>query len=202
MKPAYPVTFDIIRPERYDRAQIALRLVGIVVLSIMGVTVGRFFGLLYLVLPILAAIFISTQGSEGYLCGKGARVARVLNWIMAIAAYYALLTDRFPMESPETFVRFEVQPEGKPTIGSALLRLLYSLPGALLLIVLWFVGAIGWFFAAILILAQRTYPEGLFSFQCGVLRWQARLLAYHASLVDRHPPIRSRAKITSRFCSA
>src|SRR5262245_52575932 len=99
MKPSYPVTFDVFRPERYDRSQLALRLVGVIALSILGVTFGRFFGVVYLVLPILAAIFISSQGSEGYLVGRGMRVARVLHWLMAIAAYYALLTDRFPMES-------------------------------------------------------------------------------------------------------
>lgn len=189
MKTSYPVTFDVTRPERYDRSQLALRVAGIVVLSLLGVTFGRFFGLVYLVLPILAAAFISTQGCEGYLRGNGARVARCIHWIMAIAAYFALLTDRFPLESPEKSVRFEVQPEGSPTIGSALLRLLCSLPGALLLFLLWFVGGIVWFCAAILVLVQGSYPEALFNFQCGVLRWQARLLTYHASLVDRHPPI-------------
>src|SRR4029079_18647916 len=101
MKPSYPVTFDVTRPERYDRSQLAVRLVGIVALSILGVTFPRFFGAVYLILPVLAAVFISTQGPPGYLRGKGVRVARWLHWIMAISAYYALLTDRFPMDSPE-----------------------------------------------------------------------------------------------------
>lgn len=183
------MTFDVARPDRYDRAQLALRLLGAIVLSLVGMTLGRFFGLVYLVLPILAAIFISTQGPEGYLRGRGKRIARFIHWMMAIAAYFALLTDRFPLESPEQSIRFEVRPEGTPTVTSALLRLLFCIPGALLLGVLWMVGWIICFFAAIFVLVQGNYPEGLFSFQCGVLRWQARLLAYHASLVDRHPPL-------------
>src|SRR5262245_17269135 len=83
MKPSYPVTFDVTRPERYDRSQLAVRLIGTVALSIFGITFPRLFSGLYLVLPILAAVFISTQGPEGYLRGKGARVTRWLHWIMA-----------------------------------------------------------------------------------------------------------------------
>ena len=39
------------------------------------------------------------------------------------------------------------------------------------------------------ILVRETYPAALYDFQRGVLRWQARLLAYHASLVDEYPPL-------------
>ena len=39
-----------------------------------------------------------------------------------------------------------------------------------------------------MVLIQESYPEGLYDFQCGVVRWQARLLVYHASLVDGYPP--------------
>ncbi|MFQ5473211.1 MAG: DUF4389 domain-containing protein, partial [Dehalococcoidia bacterium] len=31
-------------------------------------------------------------------------------------------------------------------------------------------------------------PEGLYNFNLGVMRWEARLLAYHSSLVDPYPP--------------
>jgi hypothetical protein len=45
-----------------------------------------------------------------------------------------------------------------------------------------------WFIAALLVVLTESYPEGLYDFQCGVLRWQARLFAYHASLVEAYPP--------------
>ena len=33
-----------------------------------------------------------------------------------------------------------------------------------------------------------TYPDSLWRFLLGLVRWQACLLAYLASLVDRYPP--------------
>ena len=39
-----------------------------------------------------------------------------------------------------------------------------------------------------MILIQETYPGGIYNYLRGVLRWQARLLAYMASLVDEYPP--------------
>ena len=42
--------------------------------------------------------------------------------------------------------------------------------------------------AAISILINERYPERLWTFQSGVIRWHARLLAYLASLVEAYPP--------------
>ena len=37
--------------------------------------------------------------------------------------------------------------------------------------------------------AGASIPAGILGYQRGVLRWQARLVAYHASLVDDYPPL-------------
>ncbi len=50
------------------------------------------------------------------------------------------------------------------------------------------VSAVIWLIAAVMVLIQENYPDGLYNFQRGVLRWEARLLGYHASLVDQYPP--------------
>ena len=73
-------------------------------------------------------------------------------------------------------------------MGAALLRLITSIPSAFVVGILIWVAGIVWLVAAVMVLIQETYPEGLYDFQCGVVRWQARLLAYHASLVDAYPP--------------
>ncbi len=39
-----------------------------------------------------------------------------------------------------------------------------------------------------MILIRKDYPDRLYSFQRGSLRWGARLLACHASLVHECPP--------------
>jgi hypothetical protein len=63
-----------------------------------------------------------------------------------------------------------------------------SIPSAFVLAILNIVGFIIWIIAAISVLIQENYAEGLYNFQLALNRWQARLLAYHASLVDDYPP--------------
>jgi hypothetical protein len=45
-----------------------------------------------------------------------------------------------------------------------------------------------WLVGAVMILLTEHYPDALHDFQCGVVRWQARLFAYVASLVEAYPP--------------
>lgn len=107
---------------------------------------------------------------------------------MAFYAYLAIVTDRFPSEKAEELVKFQVRTSGTPTVGSALLRLIYSIPSAFVLSLLGIVSEVLWVIAAIMVLAQENYPDGIYNFQLGILRWEARLLAYHASLVEQYPP--------------
>jgi hypothetical protein len=188
MATSYPVTFDVDRPEKFERPQVFLRILVAVILSILGGALGWIFGLVYLVLPVVAAIFVSQKGGEKYLAEDGPRVTGWLRWIVAFYAYLGILTDRFPTEKPEEIVRFEVQTSGTPTVGSALLRLIYSIPSAFVLSILSIVSAVIWLIAAVMVLIQENYPEGLYNFQRGILRWEARLLGYHASLVEQYPP--------------
>jgi len=188
MATAYPVTFDVARPEKFERPQVFLRILVAVILSILGGAIGWIFGLVYLVLPAVAAILVSQKGGEKYLAEDGPRVTGWLRWIVSFYAYLGILTDRFPTERPEEIVRFEVQTGGTPTVGSALLRLIYSIPSAIVLSILSIASAVIWIIAAVMVLVQENYPEGLYNFQRGILRWEARLLGYHASLVEQYPP--------------
>ena len=185
MATAYPVTFDVDRPEKFERPQVFLR---ILVAVIVYTVASGILGLVYLAVPVVAAIFVSQKGSEKYLEEDGPRVTRWLRWIVAFYAYLGILTDRFPTEKPEEIVRFEVQTSGTPTVGSALLRLIYSIPSAIVLLILSIASAVIWLIAAVMVLIQEKYPEGLYDFQRGILRWEARLLGYHASLVEQYPP--------------
>jgi hypothetical protein len=184
----YPVLFNTERPEKFDRVQLVLRLLVVLILSIIAGAIGWILGFVYLLFPVLAAIFISQKGAEKYLSEDGPKVTGWLTWILALYSYLALLTDRFPTEKPETLVRYEVKTGGTPSVGSALLRLILAIPSAIVLGLLSIIGGIIWIIAAIMILIQEQYPEGLYNFQLGIMRWEARLLAYLASLVDPYPP--------------
>ncbi|HLA19256.1 MAG TPA: DUF4389 domain-containing protein [Dehalococcoidia bacterium] len=181
----YPATFDVARPEKLERPHVFLR---ILVAVIVYTVASGILGLVYLAIPVVAAIFVSQKGGEKYLAEDGPRVTGWLRWIVAFYAYLGILTDRFPTEKPEEIVRFEVQTGGTPTVGSALLRLIYSIPSAIVLSILAIVSAVIWVIAAVMVLVQENYPDGLYNFQRGILRWEARLLGYHASLVEQYPP--------------
>jgi hypothetical protein len=182
-----PVQIEVTSPPYFARLQLLLRIVLAIVLGWFGVTAGWLACMLYLVLPVVAAIAISSSGSERYARDTGPRVWRVLAWLMQFSAYMALLVDRFPTGDGHP-VHVTVRVTSRMTAGAALFRLVTSIPSAFVLMVLAFVGSILWVFAALVVLFGAAMPEWILGYQRGILRWQTRLLAYHASLVDEYPP--------------
>jgi Domain of unknown function (DUF4389) len=180
---SFPVTFDVEPPPVFQRAHVFLR-VGLLV--VIG-WIGHPFGLLWLGVPVVAAIMVSQKGGQRYLDESGPIITRALNWILDLIAYLALLTDQLPGRG-EHPVRFQIDRSGSPTVGSALLRILYAIPSLIVLAILTFVGAIVWLIAVVLVLLNEKYPDGLWRFLLGLVRWEANLLTYLASLVDRYPP--------------
>ena len=178
----YPVTFDVVaRPEKFQRPHV---LIAILVAMVLGVVMW----IAYVVFPIMAAIWISQKGSEKFLDEDGPKMT---GWVRSIVTYYAyvfFLIGRLPSEGVQEQVKFEVQRGGSPSVGSALLRWIYSIPSAIVLGLLGAVSEILWVIAAIMVLVQENYPDGIYNFQRGVVRWEARLLAYHTSLVEQYPP--------------
>jgi hypothetical protein len=178
-----PVAFEIERPPVFDRAQVAVRIGVLVVIGWIVHPVG----LLWVGLPVLAAILISQKGGQRYLDEDGPRVTRVLNWIVDLAAYIALLTDRLPSREGRV-VRFEVERSGSPTTRSALLRIVYAIPTLIVLAVLTWVASIVCVIAMVLVFFRGNYPESWWHFLRGIVAWEARAIAYLASLTDRYPP--------------
>jgi hypothetical protein len=185
---SYAATFDIAPPQKFDRVHVAIRVLIIVVLGLLAGVIGWLYGAVYLALPIAAAILISQRGAERYLAEAGDNMTKWLRYLLAFYAYMGLLTDRLPNEEPKETLHFEVATGGSPTAGSALLRIILAIPSAIVLGLLGIVAGILMLYAAIMILIQETYPEGVYNFLRGVMRWEARLLAYMASLVDEYPP--------------
>jgi hypothetical protein len=179
----FPVSVDLEHPPRFQRAHVFLRIGLLVVTGWLG----HPWGLLWLGPPVVAAILISQKGGQQYQDENGPTMTRVLNWIVDLVAYLALLTDELPGQGAHP-LRFQVVRSGVPTVGSALLRFLYAIPSLVVLAILALVGSIVWLVAAILVLVDGKYPEGLWRFQLGLLRWEACLLAYLASLIDHYPP--------------
>jgi hypothetical protein len=184
---AYPATFDVQPPMEFDKAQVVLRVLIVVVLSFLQVG-NIIFGGAYLLLPVVAAILISQKGAEQYLVEAETGPTKWLRYILGFYSYMALATDKIPTREPEKVVELNVQPTGSPTVGSALLRIILGIPHAIVLGIVGIAFAVVWLIAAISILLNGTYPDWASSFIRGYLRWTARLLAYMSSLVDEYPP--------------
>jgi hypothetical protein len=183
----YPVRVDVLSPPQFERVQMLLRIALAVVLAWFGITAGWLVWMLYGTLPLIAAIAISTLGSDRYLEDFAPRLWSVLAWLLRLSAFMALLVDRFPTGDDDG-IAIEIRYTGRPTPGTALLRLLVSIPSGIVLCLLGCISCVLWLVAAVIVLLGGPVPQSILGYQRGMLRWQARLVAYHASLVVEYPP--------------
>ncbi len=184
---SHPVRFHVELPAQMQRVHVVIRLVLLVALGTIGCS--SLYWLFYLGLPALAALLIAQSGGERYLAEEAPGIARVLRWLARAYAYLWFLTDAVPTTEPGGAVDLEIAPGGMPAAGSALLRLVTSLPALILLGILSFVGGILWVIDAIVILARARPSEALSDYFAMMLRLQFRLVAYHLSLVERYPSL-------------
>ncbi len=187
MPTPYRVNVEIDSPIHFDRTLVLLRIVLAMVLAWIGITSGWVACALFVGLPLLAAIAIARNGAERYLNEDGPRVWRGLTWLLRLSAFMMMLTDTLPSTTQHP-VRFELRTSGQPTVGSALLRFLTSIPSGIVLCLLGFLAGILLVIAVVVALISAHVPHTLLAYLRGMLRWQARLVAYHASLVAEYPP--------------
>ena len=169
-----------------SRSHVFVRVAILLLLSLIG-TSGSWPGLFYLGFPIVAAVLVAQKGGERYLVEDGERVTRWIGLVVGVMAYLALLTDAIP-DGARQNVRLEIARSGSPSVDSCLIRILKAIPSAFVLFLYSVVGWFVWMIAAISILVSERYPASLWNFERGMVRWEARLIAYLASLVDSYPP--------------
>lgn len=174
---AYPVTFDISKPAKFTRPNVFIRLIGAFIYGIVN-------WLVIVLLPLYAAVQISSQ-KEKYL--QNETVKGWLKSYIGLASYVYLLTDEFDGTKDPSF-RFDVTPGGTPSLGGALLRYIFGIPHMIAIGILGWVASIIWFVGSVMILFNEDYAAGLYDIQRGIVRWIARYVAYHASLVQEYPP--------------
>ena len=190
MTTTHPVQLRIEPAPRLARIHVLIRLVLLAALGTLGCS--SVYWLIYLAAPAAVALVVSQKGSERYLAESAPPLGRALRWLAGAYAYLWLLTD----EVPSTRVALEIEAGGTPTPGSALLRLVYSLPALVLLAILSFAATFLWIVAALWILVAQRTPSGLSDFFALTLRYQFRLAAYHLSLTDRYPSLLSESSYT------
>ena len=113
-----------------------------------------------------------------------------------VGAYVLLMDDEYPSTDEVQHVHLEVPyPDAERDLNRwlPLVKWFLVIPHCIALVFLW-IGAIFAVLAAwVAILFTGRYPESLFRYIEGVLRWQNRVVAYAGLLVtDRYPPFRLR----------
>lgn len=184
----YPVRYQVERTPRFTRLQLLVRFLAFCALGVLGVSFGTIFAFAYLALPIFAAARLAGDRGDPYVTADGPRVVGVLRWFAAVSAWAGLVVERLPGRAPDETVRLHVDFTARPTSASAVTRILYGLPSALVLSILGCVGAFVWLWAALGVLFRERIGSGAFDYLVGLQRWSLRLLAYQASLVDEYPP--------------
>ncbi|MDE3097401.1 MAG: DUF4389 domain-containing protein [Chloroflexota bacterium] len=101
-----------------------------------------------------------------------------------------ILSDTLPGHDPRRVIRFAIATAGDPTASKVLLRIILAIPHAIALALVGSVAAVLTFIAAVSIVLSNSYPEAIFNFLAGYLRWQVRMFAYLAGLVQEYPPFR------------
>lgn len=113
-----------------------------------------------------------------------------MRWRVKGVAYMALFRDEYPpfgdTDYPTSIeIPFPEGPRNKLSVG---LRVFYAIPHFVIVSVLSFAwgvtGIIAWF----ALLFTGEYPEGLYNFGMGVMRWSIRVEAYALLMTDVYPP--------------
>ena len=193
----YPARLEVDYPERLGRLTTLLRIMGIIpILIVIAVLTGSGgqagVGGVSAGLPIATALLIVFRRRYPRWWFDFAR--EVACFGSRVAAYAALVTDRYPSTTDQQAVHVEIDyPDAEQNLNRwlPLVKWLLAIPHYLVLIVLGVLAVLAIIVAWFAILLTGRYPRGLFDFVVGVGRWGLRVEAYAFLLVtDRYPPFR------------
>jgi hypothetical protein len=113
-----------------------------------------------------------------------------LRWRVRALAYLMLLEDRYPPfgDGPYPAALTLVDPAGPRNRLAVGLRLLLAIPHFIALAFVVFAWWVTTIVAWVAILFSGRYPQGLYQFGVGSLRWLIRVEAYMLLMIDEYPP--------------
>jgi len=205
---AYPVSIDI-APQlaNRNRLSVAFRIILAIphLLLVGGIGLGFALrggrgdfttsagetGLLGAIAYLLAIVSWFTIVIGGtHIAGIREYTTFYLRWRVRALAYLMLLEDAYPpfgeAAYPASLVFTDVErARSRLTVGFRLILIIpHMIVVGLLSVAWWVTTMVSWF--AILITGR--YPQGLYEFGVGVLRWFIRVEAYLLLLIDQYPP--------------
>ena len=148
-------------------------------------------GLLGAVAVFLAVVSWFTIVIAGtHIIGIRQFTAFYLRWRVRALAYLMLLQDRYPPfgDAPYPAAIWIVNPAGARARLTVAVRLILAIPH---FVALFFV-LLAWGLATVVawfsILFTGAYPQALYDFGVGALRWRLRVESYVLLMVDQYPP--------------
>ncbi|HEX2359210.1 MAG TPA: DUF4389 domain-containing protein [Solirubrobacterales bacterium] len=196
----YPLTFSVDYPDRpLNRVSTFFRIfaaipIAIVLASVSGGSSGSYEdssvyvaagGILFLP-PLLMLLF-----RKKYPLWWASWNRELLRFTNRVHTYVWLMSDKYPSTDEEQWVHLDFpDPDGEElSRGLPLVKWLLAIPHYIVLFFLFIAAVICVIIAWFAILFTGRYPESLFRFVEGVLRWGLRVAAYAFILVtDEYPP--------------
>lgn len=182
---SYPVTFDVQYPQELSRWLIFVKWL----LSIPHYIILYFLGIALFVVAFIA--FFAILFTKRYPRSLFNFVVGVNRWNANYYAYLLLLRDEYPpftMEQTEYPVTYNVEYPQELSRWLIFVKWLLVIPNAIVMIIVTFIAYLVTFAAFFIILFTKKYPESLFRFVVGALRWSQRVNAYIFLLRDEYPP--------------
>lgn len=205
MQQTYPIRFTVDYPDRpLNRLTTFFRIiVAIPIMIVLGTVVGSTWegnyedgtvvaagagGLLFFG-PLLMILFRQKYPRWWFDWNR-----ELLRFSNRVAAYLALMDDRYPATDDEQAVHLDY---GYPDVPNdlnrwlPLVKWLLAIPHYVVLFFLYIGAVVSVIIAWFAILFTGRYPRGLFDFVEGVLRWNNRVAGYAFILItDKYPPFR------------
>ena len=198
----YPVQFSVDYPEKpLDRLSTFFRLIAIIPIAVvLGLVSGAAWqgesdvyvwplvagGTLFL--PPLLLILFRQKYPRWWFDFNVA----LLKFENRVGAYFLLLRDEYPSTDEEQAVHVEVPYPDVPNELNRwlpLIKWLLAIPHYVVLAFLIIGALIAVIIAWFAIMITGSYPQGLFNYVVGVMRWGVRVEAYMLLLTtDRYPP--------------
>ena len=201
----YPVQFSVDYPELRNRLSVLLRLILAIPIVIVGAAVGGYIdtgdaGLNEALMPLYAGgvLFI---GPLLMIVFRKKYPKWWFDWNLEISRFTAriesfllVLRDEYPSTDEEQSVHLQIEyPNAETDLNRILpiFKWLLAIPHYIILAVLGVLAIVATILAWLSILVLGRYPEGMFNFVVGVMRWGYRVAAYAFLLTtDRYPPFR------------
>lgn len=202
MVSSYPVQFDVDFPDRMlDRLTTALRpLVAIPIIVVLTMLSGQTFadddhrttlviGGAAVFVPLVLMLVFRRKYPRWWFDWN----LNLLRFSNRVTAYLALLDDRYPSTDEEQAVHLDFPYPDTQQMNRwlPLVKWLLAVPHYVVLLFLWIASLLVVIVAWFAILFTGRYPQDLFNFVVGVLRWSNRVNGYAFALVtDQYPPFR------------